>query len=278
MAKNADKPADDDSTKVTEDDLRKDKEAAEVEAAKAEDETATDEATDKESEETGEEAVKTDDQTKDEESEETDETESDEDASEFVKEFPNIKGETLEDYAREMEKTLQLSNAEGKRLSDELKTFQSKDTKAEESEEDSGPIDPLRLYMDRMVSNDAQKVFSEFKKSYPQADDPAEYAKFEAETAALSGYYISKKQMLTAEELYPKVASILGWEPAANKVDNKDRLNVALKGQAAVTKTTSSAKQVKKSKVTDAMIAFNRLAYPNKTDDEIRKELEPYVK
>jgi hypothetical protein len=278
MAKNAKQTAEDDSAKVTEEDLRKDKEAAEVESSKEQDETAADETSEEESEETSEGDGKTGDQTEEEESEESDQTESDEDTSEFVKEFPNIKGDTLEDYAREMEKTLHLSNAEGKRLSDELKANTSTTTKTDESEEDSGPVDPRLLYVDRLVNNDAQKAFTEFKKTYPQADDPAEYAKFESEVAALSGYYISRKQMLTAEELYPRVASILGWDPATDRVNSNDKLGIALKNKAAVSKTSSSAKQVKKSKVTDAMLAFNRLAYPNKTDEEIRKELEPYVK
>src|SRR3990167_8312216 len=114
MAKNAKKVADDDIT-VSDDivgDLKKAKD--EVENSQEEDDTSkTKESTD-ESEETGEEEGKTDD-SQEEEAEET-EQESDEDSSEFVKEFPNIKGDTLEDYTRELESPFQFSGVVLKRI------------------------------------------------------------------------------------------------------------------------------------------------------------------
>jgi hypothetical protein len=70
----------------------------------------------------------------------------------------------------------------------------------------------------------------------------------------------------------------LGWEPA-DKVSDKEKLSMALKDSASVTKTSSaSAKTPTKSKVTDQMVAVNRAMYPGKTDAQIREELEPYVK
>ena len=268
MAK-PDKGADD--PKVTDEaieDLKKAKD--EVETSQEADETSKTEEDQEESEETSEEEGKTDD-SQDEETEEESE-----ESSEFVKEFPNIKGDTLEEYARELEKTQRLSEQEGKRLSNELKALQTKAPETE-SEEDTGPVDPRLLYVDKLVNDDVQTQFAEFKKQYPQLDDPLEYDKFEAEAASLNSYYVeNKKQILTAKELYPKVANILGWEP--NIVDSKDKLNIALKDKAAVSKTTSSTKTPSKSKVTDQMVAVNRLMYPNKTDAEIIKELEPHVK
>jgi len=274
MAKNAKKVVDDDTT-VPDDiveDLKKAKD--EVENSQEEDDTSeTKESTD-ESEGTGEEEGKTDD-SQEEEAEET-EQESDEDSSEFVKEFPNIKGDTLEDYTRELERTLQLSNTEGKRLSDELKKQESS---REGSEEDTGPVDPRLLYLDQLLNKDIQNAFDTFKKSFPQVNDPTEYDKFQTEVSVLSKYFIdTQKRAAPASELYSKAAVILGWEPQDSPPDGKERLGTALKDRAAVSKTVSATKKPSKSKVTDQMIAVNRLLYPDKTDAEIREELEPYVK
>ena len=278
MAKNAKKVVDDDTT-VPDDiveDLKKAKD--EVENSQEEDDTSkTEESTD-ESKETGEEEGKTDD-SQEEEAEET-EQESDEDSSEFVKEFPNIKGDTLEDYTRELERTLQLSNTEGKRLSDELKKQErSRESLREGLEEDTGPVDPRLLYLDQLLNKDIQNAFDTFKKSFPQVNDPTEYDKFQTEVSVLSKYFIdTQKRAAPASELYSKAAVILGWEPQDSPPDGKERLGTALKDRAAVSKTVSATKKPSKSKVTDQMIAVNRLLYPDKTDSEIREELEPYVK
>jgi len=285
MAKNADTTVADDDTKVTEEDLRKAKYGEDdVESSDKEtDEASEAEGTEEESEEAGDDDGKTDTDAEEDESEEEDKTASDEDDSEFVKEFPNIKGDTLEDYARSLESTIRESSNEGKRLADENKTLraqlESKDTGTEDKSADNkGPIDPNLLYAQRLVNQDVEKTFAEFKKSYPQTDDPIEYQKFQDEAAALQGYYLSRNQILIGSELYTRVASNLGWQSVADKPDDKTKLGVALKNKAAITKTSSAVKQVKKSKVTDQMLAVNRLMYPNKTDAEIIAELEPHVK
>ena len=82
--------------------------------------------------------------------------------------------------------------------------------------------------------------------------------------------------MAPPKELYAKSAVILGWEKQSS-TDSKDKLDMALKNNAATSKTTSVTKTTPKSKVPDAMVAANRLMYPNKSDAEIRTELEPYV-
>ena len=270
----------DDDTKTTEEDLRKLKYGEdEVETSQEADETSETEETEEDSEEVSEEEGKTDD-SQDEETEEESDDDSDEESSEFVKEFPNIKGDTIEEYTRELEKTQRLSQQEGKRLSDELKKVQSAGTTTEETQE-VDTSDPVKLYMNQKMQEEIDTAFSEFKQHYPQADadtNPVEYEKFTREVAILSRTILeSEGRLANPRDLYKRAAVILDWEPV-DKVDNKDKLNIALKGQAAVSKTTSSAKTPKKSKVTDQMVALNRVMYPDKTDAEIRTELEPYVK
>lgn len=256
MATNA--TAVDDSKPVTEEDLRNDKLALEVETVNAEDETAETAAED-ESDETSEEDGQTDNQ-------------AEEATPTFVKQVPSIAGDTEEEYRKNLETAYQASTTEALRL----KALADAAEKGEEAEEETGPVDPRLLYLDRLVNKDIQETFTEFKKVYPQVDDPVEYQKFTTEATNLSQYYQSKRQVLTADELYPKVASILGWEKEVT--DGKDKLGQALKDRGATSKTTSATKTTSKSKVSDEMIRVNMQMYPDKTEAQIREELEPYVK
>jgi hypothetical protein len=291
MAQNAD-PVVDDDKKVDEEDLRKLKYPdEEVESPKGTDETSDEEETEEDSEDTGEDEGKTDDEAEDEDSEEesedADKTEdsdtSDEEDSEFVKEFPNIKGDTLEDYTRSLEQTIQESNREGKRLADrvkdlEAKTGKPKEDSEEESEEKIDLSDPLRLWAKQNLDKEIDETYKEFSKSFPQVKDDSEYDKFKNTVSVLSRTIMeSEKRMAPPKELYSKAAVTLGWEPQDAPSD-KEKLSMAVKNKAAVSKTTSSSKKKgKKSKVTDAMVAANRAMYPDKSDADIREELEPYV-
>lgn len=292
MAQNADDTAVDDSAIVTEDDLRKlkyDDDGVEISG----DESDTDEASDsteteEESDDAGEDDGKTDDQAEDEDSEGEAKTSTADEDSEFVKEFPNIKGDNLVDYARNLEDTVRKSNNEGKRLADLVSSLQSQlatkasdskpaDTKTTPTEVDIS--NPVSLYAKQKMDEEIATAFTDFSKGFPQVNDASEYPKFVQAVAELSSTILSsQKRLASPRELYSKAAVILGWEPA-NAVDGTDKLKIALKNKAAISKSSGASipKKVSKSKVTDAMIRVNRLMYPNKTDDEIRKELEEYV-
>jgi hypothetical protein len=261
MATNADDTAVDDSKEVTDEDFKKLKEESAVETStEADEELETGE-----SEEKSEEASEED---------ETSESQDEEESSEFVKEFPNIKGDTPEEYARNLEIAYENSTAEFQRLRDEAKT---QTTDAEETEEDAGPVDPRLLYLDQMLQKDITDSYTKFSKDYPQTSDPVEYARFQTEAANLSQYIIqTQKRVAPASELYSKVAAILGWK-SDTKPDSNDKLKVALKDGAASTKTSSATKPKSTSKVTDAEIATARAMggwTEGKSDAEIRKELE----
>lgn len=304
MAQNADNQDDKSSgnddlaTKVTADDLRKDF-YGEEDVENADDESSEDETSDEQDEseddsdkDTGDEDGKTDDETEEDDSEEEDKTDSDDDDSEFVKEFPNIKGDTLVDYTRNLEQTVSFSNKEGKRLADEnaLLRQQVEDLKAGkkgtddsskgDDKSDDDNLTPEQAFFRRKMNEEIDAGFKELRKGYAKyIDDPAEYEKFVKEVRTQgAAARLSGNPYVSPMELYAKSVAILGWE-RDDTVDSKDRLKVALKDKAAVTKTSSSStgKKAPKSKVTDRMLRLNRAMYPNKTDDEIRKELEPYV-
>lgn len=262
MATNAD--SDDDSKKVTEDDLRNLKYGQDG----VEDSKETDES--EEAEETEE-----SEETSDEDGQTADEATEDETSDEFVKEFPYIKGDTPEEYARNLEKAYGNSFAELKRIREAAK--QNTDERVGDTKQEVDLSDPLALYAKQKMDEEINQEFANFSKQYPQVTDPAEYSKFTVEVATLSNTILnSQKRLASPKELYSKAAVILGWE--TDQVSGKDKLNAALKDSASVSRSNSATKKPVKSKVTDQMIAVNRLMYPNKTDAQIRQELEAYVK
>lgn len=262
MATNA--TAVDDSKPVTEEDLAKDKLALEVEEAKASDETTTEE-TSEESEETSAEDGQTDDQAQEGEAEAE---------PTFVKQVPSIAGDTEEEYLKNLETAYQASTTEALRLKGIAD--QTQNVQAETDEVDLS--DPLRLYAKQQMDKDIQTAFTTFSKEYSQVNDPAEYNKFTTEVSALSQTIMSSQRRLASpDELYSKAAVILGWE-RQTAPDSKEKLGMAVKGQGATSKTTSATSTAPKSKVTAEMVAINQQMYPDKTEAQIREELEPYVK
>lgn len=259
----------DDDKPVTEDDLRDLKYGEEgVENSQETDEPAEPA---KEEESTKETDSKEDGQTDD----QTTETEEQSEES-FVKQFPHIKGETPEEYAKNLEKAYENSTAEFQRLRSEA----TKETSADETTtEPTAPADPNLLYAQRLVNKDIQKTYDTFQKDYPQLQDPIEYDKFVSKTRQLSSFiYASENRAATADELYPQVATILGWQKEA-VITGDDKLKMALKDSASTSKSSSATKKTSQSKVTDAMIAGHRRMYPDDTrnDAAVREELEPYV-
>lgn len=278
MATNAKK--DDESATVVDDDKEVDAEEllreakyGEVESSQETDETpeaetpAEESQDSEESAETGDQEGQTD-EVATEESEESDKTPAVEEPS-FVKEFPSISGDTEEEYRKNLELAYKNSTTEALRLKGVA------EGRVEETSEETGPIDPRLLYIDRIVNQDIKKTYEVFRKEYPQVDDPEQYQKFVTEVSDLSTFYQEKKGVaLTAEEVYPRAAANLGWEPS-NKVDDGDKLAVALKDKAAAGKTVSATKPKIKSTVTDGEIAVAKQMWgAGMSDSKIREELE----
>lgn len=266
----------DDDKEVTEQDLRDLKYGTDgVEDSNESDETDGTEETDDTDAEAGDDDGQTDDDATDDESEDDSTDDSTDDTSDFVKEFPNIKGDTPEEYAKNLEAAYKNSTAEFQRLRSEATTDDSDDSDTTATVDTS---DPISLYMKQKMDDEIQTAFTDFGKDYTQVNDQTEYNKFTVKVAALSQTILqTEKRLASPTELYKMAAVILGWEPQS-KPNGKEKLSMALKDKAASSKSSSSnGKTVPKSKVTDAMIKVNRMMYPGKSDDDIRKELEPYV-
>lgn len=280
MATNAEEKTVDDSKAVTAQDLHDLKYGTtDVEDSSESDEIGNDEKESDDKTGTGEEdETNSADQATD-ESEESGEQDFSEEEAGFVKELPNIKGESVEEYARSLEKAYQASTTEALRL----KSIVDSKPEARVGDDDQSapaPTDPVSLYVKQKMDEEISKAFSDFQKVYPQAvPGTPEYNQFVAEVQTFSQTILtSQKRLAPPSELYRKAAVSLGWEPNG-KMDDGDKLKVALKSSAGSARIASSgAASAKKSKVTDKMIAVNKLMYPDKTDAQIREELEPYVK
>lgn len=286
MATNADENGADDTDLTAEDELRSAKYPDEgVETPKGEDEPTDGEGGDDDPEDVDDDddKIADDDASKD-DSEEDDKTDSDDDDS-YVKEFPNIKGDTLEEYSRGLEEAYKNSTAEALRLKRELDELKaSKPAPADNADDDDGDkapapsSDPLTMWAKQSLEREIDEAYADFRKIYPQVDDEAEYAKFTKEVATLSTtIQNSQNRMATPRELYTKAAVILGWE--ADKPTSQDRLKVAIKNGAAISKSSGAIKKPVRSKVDDNQVAIYRKMNPsdNKSDSEIRKELEAFV-
>lgn len=280
MATNADQEdAVDSGATVTEEDIRNLKYSEdEVETAdKAEDDAPEEDGVEETDEDTGEEADSGDQADGEEEAQSPEPT--------FVKEFPHIKGDTPEEYARNLEKSYQNSTSEALRLKQELdKTKAVKppltSTDSSGDDDDEQPLTAEQLWLKQQMDEEIANSFESFKKDYPQVDDPDEYDKFKAEVSVFSNAIRQAQgRMATPAELYQKAALSLGWDKQSEPSD-KEKLGIAIKDSGGTSKAiTSGAKPPAKSKVTDAQIATYRKMNPSTTlsDTDIRKELEPHI-
>lgn len=270
MATNAEDTVVDDDKEVTEEDLRALKYGSEeVETSEEEDDsTDTDEST-QDSDDAGEGDGQTGTDTEDGEEEDTS------DKPAFVKQFPNIKGDTPEEYAKNLEEAYNNSTAEFKRLRDAGQVDKAEDKTDKKPEVDI--TNPLELYAKQQMDKEITSAYADFSKKYSQVTDPVEYNRFTQTVAVLSSTILnSEKRLASPAELYAKSAVILGWQ-SADTVDKNDKVAAAAKDGAGASKTSSGTKAVSKGKVTPAMIAANRKMYPGKSDADIIKELEPYI-
>lgn len=224
-----------------------------------------------------------DEPTEAEESDETtEETEGEEDSTDdskeepaFVKKFAHIKGDTPEEYAKNLEAAYDNSTAEFMKLRNEKDSQEPGVGDASDDEVDFS--NPVNAYIKQKMDEEIVSAYSTFSVRFPQVKDPVEYEKFQAEVDAFSQTIrTTQKRFASADELFNKAAVSLGWEPA-DEVTDEERTAAAVKDRAAVSKTSSGTKKAAKSKVTSEMIATHKKMYPGKSDSEIRAELEDFV-
>lgn len=210
----------------------------------------------------------------------------------FVKEFDYIKGDTPEEYAKNLEVAYKNSTTEAMRLKGELDEAQKAPPVTQPPADDKTPIgetppatpatpkSPTDLYVQQKLDEEIYSAFEVTKKEYPQVSDPAEYAKFTREVQIFSRTIMETQGRLASPaELYGKAAVSLGWEKKATEPDEKDKLGMATKNSAGTSRSAAAPAKPKPvgKQVSPKMLAMNRKFYPGKTDAEIIEELTPYL-
>lgn len=208
--------------------------------------------------------------------EEGDQIAAESEQSEFTKKFDNIKGDTPQEYARNLEIAYENSTAEFQKLRQQPAPI----PKVEEQEESEAPATNWTdLYAQQKLQEEADKAYTDLSKDYPQAADQqsTQYAQFVKEVDTLSRTILaSQGRLAPPAELYNKAAVILGWE--RNQPTDEDKLKSKLKEDGSTSKNPSATRKPSQSKVNDDEIKMYKKLNPTseKTDAEIRTELEAY--
>jgi chemotaxis protein histidine kinase CheA len=206
----------------------------------------------------------------------------------FTKAFPNLKGETAEEYLPELEKAYDNSFKEALRLkkeNDDLKARLTQPAPATPAEPTT-PVAPTQLQevvrslpeFQRVQANDTANMitaFDDFKKVYPQATDQEEFDKFQKVS---NGVNQSLFELLgrrpTWEELYEGIAGTLHWEPTA-PTPAKD---AAIKAAGSSTHTNSTTvPTAKRPRVSDDQVNAYLKMFTSKTREEAIKELSEVI-
>jgi hypothetical protein len=183
----------------------------------------------------------------------------------LTKQFPNLKGDTWESYAKELEIAYQNSFSEALRLNNELKEKNAQVAQpAAQPDSPAVPdvapvVNPTRAELDSLpeiqyakaqMNRDMVTSFNDFSKDYPQALEADSFDKFQKASDGVSAAFrATEGRTPTWSELYKGIAGALGWQPA-NATAKKD---AALKDAVSSSQTVSStAPPAKRSKVSDA--------------------------
>jgi len=240
--------------------------------------------------ETGsEEEAKAEVEEKTEEAEKTEESESETTTEPLTKPFPWLKGETPEEWTKELQTAYENSTNEALRIKkerddyaqliEEAKRVIANQGKTEEkTAESTSPLQadtlPEIQYAKDLMQRDLVTSFDEFAKQYPQAREPEGFAQIEkASPGAAQAFFATYGRMATYPELFEKTAALLGWQPSSDQ----GKRDQAIRDQTTSSQTTSSSKPVKTVKITDEQLAVARRLFPNESDEDIVKGLAPYV-
>lgn len=209
------------------------------------------------------------------------ETETSGEPATFTKQFPNLIGDTPEDYAKSLEQAYVNSSNEALRLKRELDDLKAQPPAPGTPPAPAEPVppptqatDPNVQYAKQLRDRDMVSAFDEFTKAYPQARETEEFTKFSAASAGVAqGYAASHGGMQpTFPELFQGIAAVLGWQAVNPKKD------AALKDAASSSQVTSTALAPgRQPKVTDAQVDTYLKMFTSKTRAAAIKELSEVV-
>lgn len=275
MAKKDETLVDDDSTAVVDD-------ASQDETT--EEEESTEEQTDDEAESNEEES-------NDEDVEEDDsDTETEEEETTFEKRFPRFKGETPEEYLKNLEEGYANSSQEAVRLARENKELKERALAdvANADDDDAFPSpatqDPNLAWAAQEREKAWKQDWQDFAKLHPEVEsDETLFADFDKKTGDMFKFIQETEgRMPTLGEAMKKTwAYMFPDEPGSNVISKEERIAMATKNAGAGTKTKGVVKDQPKPKYTDKQIETAKkfdATLRDKSRAEIEEILDKYKK
>lgn len=156
----------------------------------------------------------------------------------FTKKFSNLKGDDWEAYGQNLEEAYQNSFTEALRLSgelqkkdDEIAQLRATDTQPVQGQPPQGaetpgqPVQPQApnpgiqatpefQWLQSQQTASMRASFGKFMEAYPQVKDEANFDAFKKAITPVTDMYARiEGRQPTYEELFPKVADVLGWQP-----------------------------------------------------------------
>jgi cell division septum initiation protein DivIVA len=212
--------------------------------------------------------------------------------SSFTKQFPNLKGETKDEYLASIETAYDNSFKESLRLFEENKQLKAQLAQAQvaappapDPANPQAPIQPPAPQFDPATqsllddvkaerSRSMLTAFDSFKQKYPQVLEQGNFDLFtKASDGVNTALTASQGYKPSWDQLFPAVAGSLGWQPIQD--DSKKR--AAIKENASATRTPASGAPQplppKKPKVSDAEIEAYQKMFTSKTREEAIKDL-----
>lgn len=249
----------------------------EVETEESEDETTEDENDEDKStdEETDDETEDEDEsESDDDESETDDEDESEDEDAEFDKKFPQLKGETLEEYKESLEEAYKQTSTEGQRLAGLLKKAQpavealsqiiakhpelAEEIGSEATEtasENKFPANPTQFLLEQQVEAQQKKEYEEFTEKLSEQGvdleaDPALASELNSALATVRDHvWRSERRIVGMGEGLTRAWKVMGKETS----NSKEKVRSAAKKVAAQGRSAGGKKVASKGgQLTDA--------------------------
>lgn len=219
---------------------------------------------------------------------ETDEESDDEDSPKFEKRFTQFKGDSPEEYLKQLENAYDNSSKEAVRLLEENKRLKSEmltkiaNGDVPDPKEENAKKTPAELWAESQMQREWTKQYKEFVSDPDKAiieTDPVMFERLDKLTGKFAQF------IQDTEGRIPELKEVLdmAWDymNRDNKDSKEDKVAMAVKDAGASPKVKSDKKERPKSQFTDEQIETARKLDPtlrDKSRAEIESELSKYVK
>lgn len=210
----------------------------------------------------------------------------------FTKQFPNLKGEDWPSYGPELENAYQNSFTEGMRLKGELDKALTQIRELTSAPAGPPPVPPADApppvpppnqppsglqqtaefqWLQSAQQAEMRRSFGSFMKIYPQVTDETNFKVFSDAVQPVTDMFARiEGRQPTYDELFPKIADVLGWQP-----ESKDGIRGQAIKEAAASGSPSAVTPApgRTPAVSDAEVMVFLRMNPGMSRDDAMKEI-----